>query len=169
MTQQLIQSELEGIKDTQDPHLAYYLWTRRKDSKAKRVFLVAANQKGLKDSQLLTKLAIYYSKNDPQRALVFFFRALRASQSLDEIPESVFTHIMKIYYQSKNFEQAYIWALIAKAENTEAELSINFDLILKKGLTGGRKLINNEGALQAKADLYRQQLEEGVFNSKAQQ
>ena len=131
--QNLMKAVLKESKGTQDPHLAYYLWTRYQDLDARTVFLNAANQKDLKDIKLLAKLATIYSTEDPQLSLNLFYKALRESKSLDELPQNIFTSIMTIFYQNKQFAQAYIWALIAKEENTEKEFPINLDLILQKG------------------------------------
>lgn len=164
-TQALMKEVLDRSKNTQDPHLAYYLWTRYQDLDAKQVFLKAA--KNLKDIKLLIKLATIYSKEEPQNSLTHFYDALSLSKSIDEIPKSTFTLIMTIFYQNKGFEQAYIWALIAKERNSEEEFPVNLDLILQKGLTNGPKLINNEDKLKEKAESYWHKLEEGTFNIKA--
>lgn len=167
--QKLMEEKLKESKGTQDPHLAYYLWTRHQDLDAKAVFLNAANQKELTDIRLLTKLATTYSKEDPQRALDLFYKALRESKSVDDLPKNIFSLIMTIFYQNKAFEQAYIWALIAKEENTEKEFPVNLDLILQNGLIHGKKVIVNEDELQEQAELYHKQLTEGVFSAEAPQ
>lgn len=166
-TQALMKKVLNKSKNTQDPHLAYYLWTRYQDLNAKQVFLEAARNKDLKDLKLLIKLATTYSKEDPQNSLNHFYEALSQSKSIDEIPKSTFTLIMTIFYQNKNFEQAYIWALIAKERNSKEEFPVNLDLILQKGLTNGPKLINNEDKLKEKAKSYWHKLEEGTFKIEA--
>ncbi|MFT6985697.1 MAG: hypothetical protein ACJAT7_001512 [Psychromonas sp.] len=167
--QKLMEEKLKESKGTQDPHLAYYLWTRHQDLNAKTVFLNAANKKDLTDIRLLTKLATIYSKEDPQRAIDLFYKALRESKSVDALPKNIFTLMMTIFYQNKEFEQAYIWALIAKEESTEKELPINLDLILQKGLINGTKVILNEDALEEQAEVYHNQLTDGIFNSDAPQ
>jgi len=167
--QKLMQEKLKESRGTQDPHLAYYLWTRHQDLNAKTVFLNAANQKELTDISLLTKLATTYSKEDPQRALDLFYKALRESKSVDDLPKNIFTSIMTLFYQNKEFEQAYIWALIAKEENTEKEFPVNLDLILQKGIIHGTQVIVNEDELEEQADLYHEQLTQGVFSADAPQ
>jgi len=163
----LMQKKLDASRGTQDPHLAYYLWTHYRDLDAKKVFLKAANKKDLKDIKLLIKLAQFYAKKSPQYALNLFYKALRASKSVDELPENTFTLIMAIYYQNKVFDQAYIWALLAMEEETENEFPINLDLILQKGLINGEKLIKNTDALQEKADSYHRHLDAGAFTLQA--
>lgn len=165
--QKLMQSKLEASKGTQNPHLAYYLWSHYQDQDAKRVFLKATRNKNLKDPKLLIKLARVYAKNNPQHALNLFYKALQGSKSIDELPESTFTLIMSIYYQNRAFEQAYIWALIAIEEDTEKAFPINLDLILQKGLINGEKKIKNADALQKKAANYHNALENGLFTRQA--
>lgn len=161
--QKLMQNKLEASKGTQNPHLAYYLWSHYQDLDAKKVFLTETRKKDLQDPKLLIKLAKVYSKHNPQQALNLFYKALRNSKSIDKLPENTFTLIMSIYYQHKAFEQAYIWALIAIEEDTEKTFPINLDLILQKGLINGEKKIKNTDALQKSAANYHNQLEDGTF------
>ena len=164
-TKKLMEDKLKETKDTQDPHVAYYLWTRFQDLNAKKIFLKAAKKKGNKDPDLLIKLAAIYAKESPQYSLNLFYKALRVSRSLDDIPNNVFTFILTIFYQNNRFEQAYIWAVIAEKVSDKDLLPINFDLILQKGLRNSKKLIHNEDALQETADTYYAQLTKGTFNS----
>jgi tetratricopeptide (TPR) repeat protein len=162
-TQELIQLHLLESKGTQDPMLAYYLWTHYQDLQARDVFLAAATKDNMSDPRLLFKLAILYVKNNPQEALKQFYKALRLSQSIEKISPSTFTIIMNIYYQNKQFEEAYIWALIAKKEDKWDEFPINLELILKKGGRSGDNLVTNEIKLKDKAERYHEALENGVF------
>ncbi|WP_028863005.1 DUF2989 domain-containing protein [Psychromonas aquimarina] len=165
--QKLMNELLIETKGTQDPHLAYYLWTRHQDYEAKEVFLKAANQKGITDIRLLMKLANFNAKEDPQGALNLFYKALNVSNSIEDIPKSAFLSIMTLYFQNKNFEQAYVWALLAEEQDDNDEFPINLDLILRKGLAKGKKVIANEDELEDMADLYYQQLADGTFTEQA--
>ncbi|WP_019613527.1 DUF2989 domain-containing protein [Psychromonas ossibalaenae] len=165
--QKLMNDLLKETKGTQDPHLAYYLWTHHQDYKAKEVFLKAASQKGITDIRLLIKLASFNAKEDPQGALDLFYKALNVSSSIEDIPETAFMSIMTLYFQNKNFEQAYVWALLAEEQDNNDEFPINLDLILRKGLANGKKIISNEDELEDLADIYYQHLEEGTFIEKA--
>jgi hypothetical protein len=167
--QKLMTDKLKEIKSTQNPHLAYYLWAHYQDADAKKVFLNAADKKETKDVKLLIKLATAYAKQHPQRSLNLFYKALRESHSIQELPQRTFTFMMTIFYQHESFEQAYIWALLAKKVNTEKELPINFALILQKGIINGKKQITNEDALEDIADTYYEQLTEGIFTEQAPQ
>ncbi|MCP4326703.1 MAG: DUF2989 domain-containing protein [Psychromonas sp.] len=168
-TQKLIKEHLLESKGTQDPMLAFYLWTRHQDMQAREVFLTAATKKGIDDPRLLFKLATIYAKDNPQEALDQFFYALQLSKSLDKISVSNFAMIMTIFYQHKQFEHAYVWALIAEKEDTEDEYPINLDLILRKGLSKGKNIIANEEQLSARAQDYYNQLNQGTFKIEAPQ
>ncbi|PKF60603.1 hypothetical protein CW745_13815 [Psychromonas sp. psych-6C06] len=165
--QKLMQEQLLESKGTQDPMLAYYLWTRHQDLKAREVFLSAATKEDVTDTRLLFKLATVNAQSDPQQALTIFYRALKSSQSLEEIPHSSYAIIMTIFYQHKQFEEAYVWALLAEEEDEEDEFPINLELILKKGIVSGDKVIRNEVQLEDKAEYYYKLLKSGKFNEQA--
>jgi hypothetical protein len=162
-TQALLQEHLKESKGTKDPMLAYYLWTTHQDMQARETFLAVATADNVSDPWLLFKLAIIYAKDDPQKALNQFYKALHLTRSLDEISPSIFAMIMTIFYQNRQFEEAYIWALITKEADEEDEVPINLELILKKGILGGEKLIVDEKKLIDKAEYYYEKLEDGIF------
>lgn len=164
-TKSLIKQEVKESKGTQDPMLAYYLWTHYKDQQARQVFLAAANKKDVSDPRLLFKLAEMYAKKKPQKTLNLLYRALAMTHSLDQIPPSTFVFMMNIFYQHRQFENAYVWALIAKKEDIEDEYPINLDLILKHGAVNGDNLITDEESLTIQANSYHKKLIKGNFNA----
>lgn len=166
-TQELIQINLEESKGTQDPTLAYYLWTRHQDMQARKVFLAFATKEGVSDPKILFKLASIYSKENPQKSLNLYYKGLRFSTSLKQTSPATFTMIMTLFYQKKLFEEAYIWALIAKKEEENDEYPINLELILQKGKSYGDRLILNEVELRERAQQYYKQLNEGKFQAEA--
>lgn len=161
--QTLMQQHIEESKGTQDPILAYYLWTHHQDLKARQVFLKAATKQGVTDPRLLFKLARVNPSELPQDALNLFYKALTMTTQIEQIPHSTFLLIMTIFYQNKQFEQAYIWALIATKEDPDNEFPINLDLILKKGIIGGEIAILNDKHLAIIAESYYRQLQRGKF------
>ena len=167
MAQKLMQQQLLESKGTQDPLLAHYLWTRHQDMQAREVFLASATAENVSNPKLLFKLATVYSKDNPQEALNLFYKALHKSKTLEEISPSVFAMIMTMFYQNKQFESAYVWALIAEKVDEDDEFPINLDLILKKGIRSAEKSITNQSQLEDKAKRYYEQLEEGLFRVKA--
>ena len=165
--QSLMREHVASAKGTKNPMLAYYLWTHHNDLQARDVFLDAVTNKKVKDPSLILKLAIVYTKDSPQEALNQFYNAMRLSKSLEKITPLNFSMIMTIFYQNKKFEDAYVWALIATEADEEGEYPINLDMILRKGLPSGENLITNVEELQAKADVYYEQLKAGKFKAKA--
>lgn len=160
---------LERVKDTQDPMLAYYLWTKHKDMRARQVFLKAALQKDVSDPRLLFKLATTEIPYNTQQTIDMFYRALQISTSIEQVPTPNVLLIMNIFYQHKQFEVAYLWALVAQKQDRHQEYPINLDLILRGGIASAARLINTdtEQKLQAQADHYFLQLEQGNFNEPA--
>jgi hypothetical protein len=167
--QKLLKEKLENIQNSTDPNIAYYLWTHFQDENAKSIFLKYAMNEDNTNVKILLKLANVYANDYPQYSLDTFYKALELTNSLDEIPLTTFTTIMTIYYRNKNFEQAYIWALMANKINSKSPLPINYDLILQKGHLGSTKIINNEDELQQIANTYYSQLKNGSFQTKAPQ
>jgi len=165
--QTLMQTHIEESRGTQDPILAYYLWTHHQDLQARQVFLAAATEKTVSDPRLLFKLARVNSTGTPQDALNLFYKALALSRSTEEIPNSTFLLIMTIFYQHKKFEEAYIWALISLKGDQQNASPINLDLILKRGVVGGERVILNDRNLALIAEQYYQQLKVGKFNEQA--
>lgn len=165
--QELIQINLKESKGTKDPMLAYYLWTHHQDMQARRVFLTFATKEDIRDPKILFKLATIYSKDNAQTSLNLFYKALRYTTSLKQTSPATFTMIMTIFYQKKLFEEAYVWALIAKKEDENDEYPINLGLILQKGKSHGDRLILNEVQLRERAQQYYLQLSEGKFQIEA--
>ncbi len=162
--QKLIKDLLVDSKGTDDPFLAYYLWINYQDLEAKSVFIKAATDKNIKNVDLVSKLAVIYSKSKPDKALGYFFKAMRLSHSLADLPSNLFVNIMSIYYQKHDFTNAYIWALVNKSAHKKHALEINLDLILSGGLLNGEQKIKNEEVLKKLALQYYSELRRGNFN-----
>lgn len=164
-TQQSIKTLLKESEGTQDPVLAYYLWINNHDLHAKQVFIKAATAKGMKDPDILAKLASAYSKTMPTEGLKYFFKAMRSSKSIEEFPKTTFLNVMALYFKKRDFENAYIWAYINKEADFFEGFPVDFDLILQKGTPKGIKKINNEDQLEEIAEKYYQQLKNGTFEA----
>lgn len=150
---------------TQDPFLAYYLWLHNQDMQAKQVFIKAATAKEMQDPDILAKLASAYSKTMPNEALKYFFKAMRVSNSIEDLPKTTFLNIMAIYFKKRDFENAFIWAYVNKEADFFEEYPVDFDLILQKGTPKGIKKITNEDELEDIAEKYYQQLDDGKFEA----
>jgi hypothetical protein len=161
-TQKSIQATLSANKKSKNPHIAYYLWTQHNDKTAKKIFIKAASNKNTKDASLVIKLASSYAKYQPKKALREYFRALSLSHSLDELDPEVFSQIMTIYYKKRDFENAYIWSLIANKVDKEGA-HIDIELIIHKGTKSSQQSIKNKKELRDTAMRYLDELEDGKF------
>jgi len=159
VSQRLIDNLLKDSVGTQDPNLAYYLWTNFKDLQAKKVFLNAAKDPNLSDPSTLAKLAVYYSADEPQKSLDFYYSALRKSNNIQQIPSSVFLQLVSFFYRYHKYEETYIWAKISM-ETFDDPPPIRLDLITERGYISEDK----EEELEDIADDYISDLEDGIFN-----
>lgn len=155
---------LASSKGTNDPFLAYYLWINYQDIKSKSVFIKAAADKNIKNVDLVNKLAVMYSQSAPEKGLKYFFKAMRLSDSIDELPSNLFINIMSLFYRKHDFKNAYIWALVNQYAYKKKDPKINLDLIIHVGLLNKEKKIQNEDALKKLAKQYYNQLRRGDFN-----
>jgi len=157
-SKRVIDRLLKDSVGTKDPNLAYYLWTNFKDLQAKKVFLNAAQNPNLSDPSILAKLAVYYSADEPQRSLDFYYKALRESKNIQQIPSSMFLQLVSFFYRYHKYEETYIWAKVSM-ETFDEPPPIRLDLITKRGYISEDK----EDELEDLADDYISDLEDGIF------
>lgn len=158
----LIDTLLKTARGTQDPNLAYYLWTHNADLRAKKVFLSAEKRPNLTDVSLLSKLAVYHSADDPQLSLNFYYEALHNSKDIETLPKGIFTQLISILYRHHFYQEAYLWAKVA----TESKLNsapIDIEKIIKKGYLS-EKL---QKKITALSEDYLAALEDGEFTHQA--
>lgn len=110
-------NEIERIsKETQDsnnPYLLLYHWTYNSDQEAGKQLLSQEGSKELDNPTILQALAYHYSKLDIKYSIKLLKRAVALSKT--SYPDNIFDSIATMHLQSKDFESAYIWSLIAKA------------------------------------------------------
>ena len=167
LSQKIIEQLLKDSVGTQDPNLAYYLWTNFNDLQAKKVFLNAASDPNLKDPSVLAKLAVYYSADEPQRSLDFYYKALRESKNMKQLPKNIFLQLVSFFFRNHKYEETYIWAKIAiDTSDEDDELPpINLELIIDRGFITE----DAQSELNTKAKKYIDTLEEGIFKEQAPQ
>lgn len=157
-SQKVIDQLLKDSVGTQDPNLAYYLWTNHKDLQAKKVFLAAANQTSLTDPSTLSKLAVYFSADEPQKSLDFYYRALRGSKNIEELPSNIFLQLVSFFFRNHKYEDTYVWAKVA-IETSEELPPIRLELIVERGYLTE----DVQSKLDDRADKYIDALEDGIF------
>jgi len=159
--QKIVDKLLVNAAGTRDPNLAYYLWTNHQDLQAKKVFLNAANQSNLTDASVLSKLAVYYSADEPQRAVDFYYKALRSSKNIEELPSSMFLQLVSLFYRHHLYRETYRWAKVAML-TSEEPAPIRLDMIAKRGYISEEAL----SKLDDEAEDYVDDLEDGKFKKK---
>jgi len=166
-SQKVIDQLLKDSVGTQDPNLAYYLWTNFNDLQAKKVFLASAKQPNLTDPSVLAKLAVYYSADETQKSLDFYYKALRESRSIEELPSNIFLQLVSFFFRTNKYEEAYIWAKVTldTADDDDELPPINLDLIVDRGFITE----DMQSELDTKVDMYIEALEDGVFKEQAPQ
>jgi len=162
-SQKVIDRLLKDSVGTQDPNLAYYLWTNFNDLQAKKVFLAAASKPNLTDPSILSKLAVYYSADEPQRSLDFYYKALRESKSVEELPSNIFLQLVSFFFRNHKYEETYIWANIALKTSDDESPPIRLELIVERGYLTEE----TQSELDDKASEYLDALEDGIFKEQA--
>ena len=161
-SKKIIDQLLNKSVGTQDPNLAYFLWTNHNDLAAKEVFLNATNQPNITDISLLTKLATYHSADDPQRSIQLFYEALQKAHNIETLPTGILIQIIGLFYSHHLYQEAYVWSIVA-IETKQDSAPINIEKIVKRGYLS--KQVQDE--LTSVSEHYIKALEQGNFNQPA--
>ena len=121
-------------KDSLDPHLSYYHWTRFGDDDAFHRFERYAASNQVKDPELLVNLASVQIKNDPTRTIETLYRALSLYTDSDDIDIGVYHSLASIGIDADNYRMAYVWYGVAEEyddrlpDTQRVQLGERFDL-----------------------------------------
>ncbi|GFD82452.1 hypothetical protein KUL156_04720 [Alteromonas sp. KUL156] len=121
-------------KDSLDPYLSYYHWTRFNDKDAFHRFERYAASNRVTDPSLLVSLASVQIKTDLKRTTETLHRALSLYTDSDDIDVSVFYSLAAIGMDLENYRRAYVWYGVAEAfddrlgENQRVQLGEMHDL-----------------------------------------
>lgn len=96
-------------KNSSDPHLLHFHWSRYLDENSLAKFLELEGSGALETPELQHKLATYYIKRDLDKTLNLLFHALELYENGDEINPEIFKSISSIFADKKEYKQAYIW------------------------------------------------------------
>lgn len=111
------QRELQRLaretKDSLDPYLSYYHWTRFNDKEAFHRFERYAASQQVSDPELLISLASVQIKNDADRTIETLYRALSLYQDSDEIDTAIFHSLYSLGLMKDNPRMAYVWLTVA--------------------------------------------------------
>lgn len=145
-------------RQSKDPHLLYYHWSRFGNKESLQYFLSYEKQGKLETSELQLALASYYVKFDLPKAQQLLYHALELYQSNDEIDNEIFTSLTTLYMKLEDYPNAYTWAYVARKFNAEG-----LDLVQVETLLPHNQ--SNLEQLQKRAEKYVSDIKDGEFKS----
>ncbi len=146
-------------KDSKDPYLLYYHWSRFGNQKALDTLLSYEGTKKLDEPDLQIALASYYVKFDLDSALFKLLHALELYKQDAEIDKEVFRSISTIYLKQDNLSMAYLWGAVGEDfEVTDLNLSQLEIQLIKQGI--------DVATLKKRADWVAEQIQQGTFSSR---
>ncbi|MED5234089.1 MAG: DUF2989 domain-containing protein, partial [Pseudomonadota bacterium] len=102
-------------KDSLDPYLSYYHWTRYNDKEAFHRFERYAASNRVSDPKLLVALASVQIKTDQKRTIETLYRALSLYKDSDDIDVSIFYSLASMGMDMDNYRFSYVWYGVAEA------------------------------------------------------
>ena len=108
-------------KNSFDPYLSYYHWTRYNDKDAYHRFERYAASNQVTDPKLLVELASVQIKTDQERTIKTLYRALSLYTDSDDIDVSIFYSLASMGMDRENYRLAYVWYGVA--ENYDERLN----------------------------------------------
>ncbi|WP_100640842.1 DUF2989 domain-containing protein [Alteromonas facilis] len=119
------QNELKRLaretRNTDDPYLSFYQWSRHGHDDALSRFLRYEKNGQLNTAPLQVGLASYHAKRDTGKAINALYTALSLYQEDEEIDPDIFISLYTLHKSRDEVEMAIVWALIA-AEYEENEV-----------------------------------------------
>lgn len=96
-------------KQSQDPHMLFYRWSRFLEKKAINQLLILEGTPEIETPELQLIFATYYTKTDQHKTLSYLFHALELYKEGDDINIEMFKSLITIFTDKKEYKQAYIW------------------------------------------------------------
>ena len=143
-------------KDSNDPHLLYYHWSRHNNEDAIKAFMRYRDTGELETPELQVALASYYTKFDLPKTVKTLHHALELHEKGDEINTTIFSSLTTIHMKLEEFDKAYIWGLIAVEHDvTDLDVVQVETVLMQKGI--------DTEALQKTAKAYSKAIDKGRF------
>ncbi|MFQ3234541.1 MAG: hypothetical protein ACI9C4_000092 [Paraglaciecola sp.] len=101
-------------RNSSEPHLLLYHWSRFGDKEALRKFMALEAQHKLNTASLQLALASYYVKFNQAKAKKALYKAIELTSVDAEMESEIFSSLSTINMKQDNFKEAYIWAYVAK-------------------------------------------------------
>lgn len=113
-------ASLEGIKKLEQqvskssyPPLVYYRWSHFGNERDLKKLLRLDRQGKMRTTEQQLMIASYYAKYDKAKELAAHHKALEYLTADQEVPYSSFASLATNYYQNKEYDQAYVWSVLA--------------------------------------------------------
>ena len=102
----------EETKNSKNPYLLYFHWSRYLNKEALTKFIALEGSSELESSELQFFLATYYIKRDTDKTLTLLYHALELYQVDDGLNVEIFKSLSSIFTDRSEYKQAYIWLKI---------------------------------------------------------
>lgn len=97
-------------KDSNDPYLLYYHWSRNNDERAKKRFMAQARNGKFNSADLWIKTASIHLKRDNEQARKALYKALSYYDDIDDVSPMVFESLITVNLDDERYASAYVWA-----------------------------------------------------------
>lgn len=102
-----------ATKNSKNPYLAYYHWSRYRDKKALSIFLEDEKEGKIDKPQLKAWLADYYSRKDPEKSIDLYKQAI-AETDVNDINNLWITAMATVYKDTGHNNEFYIYHRVAE-------------------------------------------------------
>ena len=145
-------------RNSSNPNLQYYHWSRYSDDTAKSRFLAQAKQGQFKTPELWMKVASVYLKRDNEQARKALYKALSYYDDIDSVNPDIFKSLITVNLDDERYASAFVWANVyAEVDETgEVALAETRPLVLRPV---------NKIALGDIADKIEEAINQGNFNA----
>lgn len=99
-------------KNSDDPYILYYHWSRYLEKTALHKFIKLEGSQALESPELQFFLATYYTKIDDKKTLGLLYHALELYKEGDKINPELLKSLITIFTDNEEYKQAYIWLKI---------------------------------------------------------
>lgn len=164
----------QRTKDSENPYLLYWHWSRNGDQKAIRKLEYLYEKNKLNSYRMNFYMSQYYSKFDKEKSIDLFLKALEklppeeytdkqnskryeGSTRDFSVHFSIFKSLVTYYYNEKDYENAYVFSKLLELKNDK---TANILEIVKYFESQQKEMINKA---EDKVDLINEALEEGKF------
>ena len=125
----LIEKLSNETKNSTNPDLLFYHWSRYLDENALNAFLAMEGSAMLETPNAQFHLATHYSKRDTGKTLTLLFHALELQKPEHAINPEIFQTLSTIFMDKNKPKQAYIWLKVLQLYQPENKKINNKTLI----------------------------------------